>query len=131
MVLPFTFSELSFSLRRLRTTPARKPRTECCCQPVAFVIASIVAPAGDLSIAMTCDCLEPDFRCSGLRSFWLCVAVFVAAMTAVVATVRFLADFDIGILHSVSGGCGAAPPKPHLGAGAGGAGSQSAAGARD
>jgi hypothetical protein len=29
----------------LRTTPAKKPRTECCCQPVAFTIAAIVAPS--------------------------------------------------------------------------------------
>src|SRR5260370_7413164 len=36
-----TFFEASLSLRRLRTTPARKPRTECGCQPVAFIIASI------------------------------------------------------------------------------------------
>src|SRR4030088_3036397 len=35
----------------LRTTPARKPRTECCCQSVAVIIAAIVAPAGDRSIA--------------------------------------------------------------------------------
>src|ERR1700734_1795636 len=114
MRFPSAFSELSFKLRRLRTTPARKPRTECCCQPVALAIASMVAPAGDRSIAMTCDCLEPDFPCSGLRSFWLCCAVLVAAMTAVVATVRFLTDFDIGILHSVCGGSAAAPPKPRL-----------------
>jgi hypothetical protein len=45
--LPSTFFELSLSLRRLRTTPARKPRTECCCQPVVFIIAAIVAPVGD------------------------------------------------------------------------------------
>jgi hypothetical protein len=55
----------------------------------------------------------------------------VAAVAEVAATVRFFADFDIGILHSVCDGCAAAPPKPHLGAGAGGAGSQSAPGARD
>src|SRR3981081_509154 len=35
----------------LRTTPARKPRTECCCQSVAVIIAANVAPAGDRSIA--------------------------------------------------------------------------------
>ena len=43
------------SFRRLRTTPARKPRTECCCQPVAFIIA-------------------PDtvirWHRGGLRSYW-------------------------------------------------------------
>jgi hypothetical protein len=38
---------LSFSFSFLRTTPARKPRTECCCQPVSFIIAAIVIPVGD------------------------------------------------------------------------------------
>src|ERR1700722_12344611 len=78
-----------------------------------------------------CNDMRLDLPCSGLRSFWLCVAVFVAAITAVVAAVRFLADFNIEILHSVSCGSGAAPPKPHRGGGTGGAGSQSALGARD
>src|SRR6516225_5710412 len=96
-----TFFDPSFSLRRLRTTPARKPRTECCCQPVAFIIASIVAPAGDRSIATTCDCLECDSACLGLRP---CCVVFVAAMAEVATRVRFLADFDTWILHSVGGG---------------------------
>src|ERR1700722_12434392 len=41
----------------LRTTPARKPRTECCCQSVAVTIAAIVVPAGFRSIAMTRACL--------------------------------------------------------------------------
>ena len=48
-----TFSEFSFNFSFLRTTPARKPRTECCCQPVACIIAAIVVPAGDCSIAIT------------------------------------------------------------------------------
>src|SRR5256886_6198644 len=59
--VPSTFFEVSFSLRRLRTTPARKPRTECCCQPVACIIAAIVAPAGDLSIERTCACFDSEF----------------------------------------------------------------------
>jgi hypothetical protein len=41
------FLELSLSFSFLRTTPARKPRTECCCQPVSFIIAAIVIPVGD------------------------------------------------------------------------------------
>src|SRR6266403_5951475 len=41
----------------LRTTPARKPRTECCCQSVAVMIAAIVVPAGVRSIAMIRACL--------------------------------------------------------------------------
>jgi hypothetical protein len=42
----------------LRTTPARKPRTECCCHPVAFIIAAMVVPFEEDSSAMTRDCLE-------------------------------------------------------------------------
>src|SRR6516164_2705703 len=101
---PSTFFEASLSLRRLRTTPARKPRTECCCQPVAFIIAAIVVPAGDCSIAMTRDCFElgstlglftlPVVDCSGF-----------AAGSGVIddTTGRFLVDFDIEILRSVHG----------------------------
>src|SRR5215467_7051249 len=37
-----------------RTTPARKPRTECCCQPVAAMMAAIVVPDRSRSIARTC-----------------------------------------------------------------------------
>src|SRR5438067_13132384 len=44
----------------LRTTPARKPRTECCCHPVARIIASIVAPAGPHSIAISRACLVSE-----------------------------------------------------------------------
>src|SRR5664279_41468 len=36
----------------LRTTPARKPRTECCCHSVAVMMAAIVVPAGARSITM-------------------------------------------------------------------------------
>jgi hypothetical protein len=57
--MPSIFFESSFSFSFLRTTPARKPRTECCSQPVAFIIAGIVAPSGDRSIVITRDCFEP------------------------------------------------------------------------
>jgi hypothetical protein len=50
--------EASFNFSFLRTTPERKPRTECCCQPVACIIAAIVVPVGDSSMAITCACLE-------------------------------------------------------------------------
>ena len=55
---PSVFSETSFSFSFVLTTAARKPRTEWCCQPVAFAMAAIVAPAGDRSILSTKDCLE-------------------------------------------------------------------------
>ena len=38
---------------------AKKPRTECCCQPVAFMMAAIVVPFGCLSRARTASCLVP------------------------------------------------------------------------
>ncbi len=50
-------SETRLSPSFLRTTPARKPRTECCCQSVGVMIAAIVAPAGVRSIAMMRACL--------------------------------------------------------------------------
>ena len=40
--------------------PARKPRTECCCQSVTFIIAAIVAPLGVRSIATIRACLVLD-----------------------------------------------------------------------
>src|SRR6202158_1523532 len=56
---------LHFSETRLRasfflTTPAKKPRTECCCQSVAFMIAAIVVPLGSCSIFSTADCLDDE-----------------------------------------------------------------------
>src|SRR3984885_1790834 len=38
-----TFSDTRFSLSFFLTTPAKKPRTECCCQSVAFTTAAMVA----------------------------------------------------------------------------------------
>src|SRR5215472_11049334 len=52
---PSVFSESSASWSFLRTTPAKNPRTECCCQPVAFMIAAMVAPSGRLT-------KQPDHR---------------------------------------------------------------------
>src|SRR5260221_10999652 len=67
----------------LRTTPARKPRTECCCHSVAATREAIVAPAGVRSIAMMRSCLVwalatglDDTRAVRLRDTGL--AVFLA-----------------------------------------------------
>ena len=65
-LVPSTLLDKSFSFNLLRTTPVRKPRTECCCQPVACIMVAIVAPEGDCSIATTCDCFEPG---SFVRAF--------------------------------------------------------------
>src|SRR5208282_377793 len=56
---PSAFSDVSVKPSFLRTTPAKKPRTECCCQPVAFMMAAIVAPFGCLSRVRTASCLVP------------------------------------------------------------------------
>lgn len=52
-------SDVSSRSSFLRTTPAKKPRTECGCQPVAFVMDAIVAPLGARSMARTAACLLP------------------------------------------------------------------------
>ena len=56
------FSETSVRPSFLRTTPAKNPRTECGCQPVALMIAGMVLPCFRRSISMTQDCLDPSLR---------------------------------------------------------------------
>src|SRR4051812_12866580 len=60
MRLPSTTSETRLSLSFFLTTPAKKPRTECCCQSVAFMMAATVVPLGSPSIFSTADCLEDE-----------------------------------------------------------------------
>src|SRR5260370_2139619 len=98
--VPSTFFEPSVSLRRLRTTPARKPRTECCCQPVACIMAAIVAPAGDCSMAMTRDCFEPRSAFLPLASTVPCCEAFAAPPAAYGAAARFLPTRHINTLPS-------------------------------
>src|SRR5258706_1590877 len=62
---PSVFSEMRlrsslFLTTPVLTTPAKKPRTECCCQSVAFMIAAIVVPLGSCSIFSTTDCLDDE-----------------------------------------------------------------------
>src|SRR4051794_5598780 len=133
MRLPFIFSDVSFSFRRLRTTPARKPRTECFCHPVAFIIPAMVAPAGVRSNAMTRDCFEWGLTLLALAvaaSFWEAFAAREGAVEDKASLL--LADAVNGILRLVRfTAARAASPKPHLGNRAGGAGFQSARGARN
>jgi hypothetical protein len=58
MRLSPTFSDTRLSLSFFLTTPAKKPRTECCCQSVAFMIAAIVVPFGCRNIPSTVSCLD-------------------------------------------------------------------------
>src|SRR5882672_5847747 len=93
------------------TTPAKKPRTECCCQSVAFMIAAIVVPFGSYSIFSTADCLDDedavDFDDAAFEPAALVAAVgFDRAGTLLLAgrlTVRddlraVFADFDFALL---------------------------------
>src|SRR4029453_13281336 len=87
------------SLRRLRTTPARKPRTECDCQPVAFVSAAMVAPPGERSIFIAADCFVPGWTAAGGVPFCPAFLGFgrILDFAAHFAAVRFFAAFVIGI----------------------------------
>src|SRR6266403_5188866 len=51
-------SDTRLSLSFFLTTPAKKPRTECCCQSVAFMIAAMVVPFGCRSIPRTVSCFD-------------------------------------------------------------------------
>src|SRR5665811_133857 len=84
----------------------------------------MVAPAGARSIASTRACFEV---CSPLFFRALVDAVFfggrgctTAVRVVAMSVARWFAGFNIGILHSGSGGIAPPPPKPHLGQPAGG-----------
>src|SRR5713226_9677056 len=131
---PSTFSETRLRSSFFLTTPAKKPRTECCCQSVAFMIAAIVVPLGSCSIFSTADCLDDedggDFDDAAFDATALVAAVgFDRAGTLLLAgcfTVRddlraVFADFDLdlpvaiwfssGINDSVMGSLSHSPPK--------------------
>src|SRR5215470_13313843 len=110
---PSTFSEIRVRPSFLRTTPAKKPRTECCCQPVVFMIVAIVVPLGCLRRARTASCLvparvEPD-------EMFLIFAGFLAPLPRSsfvfldVLLCNILGSFRLRRHHVPS------PPKPHSG----------------
>src|SRR5258706_10735159 len=99
-------------------TPARKPRTECCCHSVAAIIAAIVAPAGVRSRATIWACLVPglgvadlgDAGADRLRD------VGLAAFRAVERVAAFGLDLDLVMGSSeVHATLSAAPPQPRPG----------------
>src|SRR6185369_13234161 len=99
MRTPSTTADFKSSLRRLRTTPARKPRTECGCQPVTFVSAARVAPPGERSISIAADCFVLD-RTAATRSPFCLALLDLGRLfedAADLAAVRFFAVFAIGI----------------------------------
>src|SRR5882724_3251259 len=110
----------------LRTTPAKKPRTECCCQPVAFMIVAIVAPLGWLNSAITVACLEVARPGATPAAF----GVFVAGRLPPGRALAVLLVLLLGMLGSFSSlrrHLAPSPPKPRRGSIAGGAGSPAGA----
>src|SRR5882757_950169 len=108
----------------LRTTAAKKPRTECCCQPVVFMIVAIVAPLGWLSSAITVACLEVARAVATPAAFGC--GVFVAGGLVVGRALAFLLILLLGMsgfLSSLRRHLAPSPPKPRRGGVASGAGS--------
>ena len=75
-------------------TPAKKPRTECCCQPVAFMIAAMAVPFGRRNIASTASCLEDE----GAGAF--AEAAFVAAAPGAVSGFDWAGPFALAALFA-------------------------------
>src|SRR5258705_12680542 len=98
-------------------TPARKPRTECCCHSVAAMMAAIVAPAGARSMATIWACLVPgriadlgDAGADRLRD------VASAVFRAVERVAAFGLDLDLVMGSSeVCATPSVAPPQPRPG----------------
>src|SRR6478672_128788 len=83
-----SLSETRFSLSFFLTTPAKKPRTECCCQSVASMMAAIVVPFGCRSSLSTASCLEdPPVALSAA-----CLELTALCATAVFPAPGFLAE---------------------------------------
>src|SRR5258708_30562819 len=99
-------------------TPARKPRTECCCQSVAIMIAAIVAPAGVRSIAMMRACLVSG-RVADLDDFVTGRARDLEALVFRAAERVAALAFDLGLVimgsSEVCATPSAARPQPRPG----------------
>jgi len=98
-------------------TPAKKPRTECCCHSVTAMMAAIVVPAGARSIVMMRACLvsgrTADFDAAAAdRARDLPLLIFRAAER--VATLVFDLDLVMGS-PEVGATPSAAPPQPRSG----------------
>src|ERR1700687_1686605 len=129
-----TFPETRLRSSFFLTTAAKKPRTECCCQSVAFMIAAIVVPLGSYNIFSTADCLDDedagDFDVAAFEAAALVAAVGFGRAGTPVLTGCFAVrddlravfedfDFDLPVAIWVSFGsttasCAAtdtAPPK--------------------
>src|SRR5260221_13516086 len=119
---PSAFSDVIVKPSFLRTTRAKKPRTECCCHPVAFMIAAIVVPLGCLSSPRTVSCLVPP-RVEPEATFPF-FAGFFARLAGPTFGLLGVLRCDIFEILSVATARAPSPPKPHSGGIASGAGSK-------
>src|SRR5215813_15174030 len=105
--MPATTADSKSSLRRLRTTPARKPRTECDCHPVAFVSAAMVAPPGERSMSIAADCFVPHWTAATRLPVFSALLCFGRLLdgAADLAAVLFFAVFLIGISFGSVAAC--------------------------
>src|SRR5947207_3054529 len=72
----------------LPTVPDRNPRTECGCQPVAFISSLSVAPSGRFSSSSTLAVLLPSRLVAGFSAFWRPLGAFLGG-------VAFLRDLPV------------------------------------
>src|SRR5712671_3269213 len=95
-----TFSDTRFSLSFFLITPAKKPRTECCCQSVAFMIAAIVVPFGCCNMPSTVSCLEE--AANFLAGAGFSDVGFARAAAVELAEARFFTGlfFEVAVLRA-------------------------------
>ena len=103
------FSDARLSPSFFFTTPAKKPRTECGCQPVTFMIAAIVAPSWERSKLRTRSCLEVPMRERETRAEF-CLVLKLARFETLERERGFAFDRVIGT--SEMGDTIVAPPRP-------------------
>src|SRR6516165_4961960 len=104
------FSDSSASPSFFFTTPAKKPRTECGCQPVTFEIAAMVVPPLAWSRPRTRSCLvvPPRERDAGGFVFDLsCLAGLVRALGLVLDFAIRTSEVGDTIVATTS-----TPPRP-------------------
>src|SRR6266481_2525562 len=89
-------------------TPARKPRTECCCHSVAAIIAATVAPDDARSIVISRACLLSAWPAVIDDRTFDCVSDLRTAVLLLGERDIFVrADLGLGIGGPLSGQCGA------------------------
>src|SRR5215470_12902465 len=108
----FVFSDASVSPSFFFTTPAKKPRIECGCQPVTFEMAAMVVPPLAWSRPRTRSCLVvlPPKRDT------VCVLFFAFDLSCFAGVVRGLSlVLDLTMRTSEVGDTIVAPPRPRQG----------------